>query len=237
MRNWFRFDWKLLKIANSIKDNWKRLEFLEAIINFGICWDIPQVQGLGKQISEALIIIGHDITISEKRSDSWKKWWAKQGNTNAQKENTQKRNSVSLQDSTQTQTTTQTTELSTTTQPEKSEKQKARNTKKHDENVELIDRIKAKVESLWLIYKSGANERINATNINKSKKFKSVAERFNMTSEMLAIAVIEISMSDKFRAWKITNCEMIYRHYDKIINNWMKMQAINQNSIWVLPWA
>ena len=233
MRNWFRFDWKLLKIANSIKDNWKRLEFLEAIINFGICWDIPQVQGLGKQISEALIIIGHDITISEKRSDSWKKWWAKQGNTNAQKENTQKRNSVSLQDSTQTQPTTQTTEISTTTQPEKSEKQKARNTKKHDENVELIDRIKAKVESLWMVYRSWEKERINATNIRTSRAFLNTAQRFNMTSEQLAFAVIDASMKDSFRSWKINNCEMIYRHYARIINNDMKQAS----AIWVLPWA
>jgi hypothetical protein len=70
-----------------------------------------------------------------------------------------------------------------------------------------------------------------------SKKFKAVAERFNMTCEDLAFAVIEISMSDKFRAWKINNCETIYRHYDKILNNWLKLQSQIQNSIWFLPWA
>lgn len=227
MRKWFRFDWRLLEIANTIKDDDKRLKFFEAIINLWINDEISNVQGISKELGRAMIILWNDLHLSDARAEAWrqgnKKW-----NKNAQKENTQKRLSQT-QDSTHTQDSTQ--------PKQKTEKQKKMEKEKHDENVDLIDKIKAKVESLWLIYKSGANERINATNINKSKKFKSVAERFNMTSEMLALAVIEISMSDKFRAWKITNCETIYRHYDKIINNWMKMQAINQNSIWVLPWA
>jgi hypothetical protein len=45
----------LLKIANKIKDDEKRLQFYEAIINFGINGDIPQLQG--EEISKALIII------------------------------------------------------------------------------------------------------------------------------------------------------------------------------------
>lgn len=232
MRNWFRFDWELLNIANKIKDDDKRLQFYEAIINFGINGDIPQLQG--EEISKALIIIWHDLAVANKRAEAWRKWWAQQGNTNAQKENTQKRSVSLLQDSTQTQTTTQTTEISTTTQqPEISEKQKARNTKKHDENVELIDKIKAKVESLWMVYRSWEKERINATNIRTSKAFENTAKRFNMTSEQLAFAVIDASMKDKFRSWKINNCEMIYRHYARIINENMKQAS----AIWVLPWA
>ena len=217
MRKWFMFDWRLLEIANTIKDDEKRLQFFEAIINLWINDEFPEVQGLSKELARAMIILWNSLHLSNARAEAWRQWGAKKWNKNATKENTIKR------------TTTQTTELA--------EKKQARNQKKHDENVEVIERIKAKVESLWMIYKSGTNERINATNIRTSKKFKSVAERFNMTTEELAFAVIDASMSDKFRSWKINNCEMIYRHYDKIINQAYSKQAQIQNSIWFLPWA
>jgi len=216
MRKGFRFDWRLQEIANTIQDKGKRLEFYEAIINLWINEEFPEVQGIGKELARAMIILWNDLHISDARAKAWRngnKTW----NKNATKENTSKR--------------------TTTTQTQLAEKKIARNQKKHDENVEIIEKIKAKVESLWLVYKSGANERINATNLRTSKKFKAVAERFNMTCEDLAFAVIEISMSDKFRAWKINNCETIYRHYDKILNNWLKLQSQIQNSIWFLPWA
>ena len=99
--------------------------------------------------------------------------------------------------------------------------------------IKLIERIKAKVESLWMVYRSWEKERINATNIRTSKAFENTAKRFNMTSEQLAFAVIDASMKDKFRSWKINNCEMIYRHYARIINENMKQAS----AIWVLPWA
>ena len=220
MRKWFRFDWRLLEIANTIKDDWKRLEFYEAIINLWINYELSEVQGLSKELGRAMIILWNDLHISEARAEAWRQW-NKTWNKNAQKENTQKRLSQ-LQDSTQTQIT---------------EKKKLSNQQKHDENVDLLDKVKAKVESLWLVYKWWPNERISATNIRKAKKFKEVAERFNMTSEQLALAVIEASMSDKFRSWKINNCDMIYRYYDKIINEANMKQAQIQNSIWFLPWA
>ena len=225
MRTWFRFDWRLLEIANSIKNNWKRLRFYEAIINLWINDELPDEQAMSKELVKAMLILGKDLHISDARAEAWrsgnKKW-----NKNAEK----KRKSVS---SNSTQDSTQQTEISTTTQPEISEKQKARNTKKHDENVELIDKIKAKVESLWMVYRSWEKERINATNIRTSRAFLNTAQRFNMTSEQLAFAVIDASMKDKFRSWKINNCEMIYRHYARIINNDMKQAS----AIWVLPWA
>jgi hypothetical protein len=84
-----------------------------------------------------------------------------------------------------------------------------------------------------MVYRSWEKERINATNIRTSKAFENTAKRFNMTSEQLAFAVIDASMKDKFRSWKINNCEMIYRHYARIINENMKQAS----AIWVLPWA
>ena len=220
MRDYFIFDSRLHEIANTIKDDWKRLEFYEAIINYWINDKFPEVQGLWSELSKAMLILMHTIHVSTVRSEAWKKW-NKSWNKNATKENTTKRLSQK-QDSTHTQIT---------------EKKKLSNQQKHDENVDLLDKVKAKVESLWLVYKWWSNERISATNIRKAKKFKEVAERFNMTSEQLALAVIEASMSDKFRSWKINNCDMIYRHYDKIINEANMKQAQIQNSIWFLPWA
>ena len=223
MRKWFRFDWRLQEIASKIKDDSLRLKFYEAIINLGIFEKFPEVQGLGKELTKAIIILGADLQTSDARAEAWKRWGAPKKNKNATKENTTRR------------TTQQETKKTTTQNTQLAEKKTARNQKKHDENVELIGKIKAKVESLWMVYRSWEKERINATNIRTSKAFENTAKRFNMTSEQLAFAVIDASMKDKFRSWKINNCEMIYRHYARIINE--NMRASNQNSIWFLPWA
>lgn len=107
----------------------------------------------------------------------------------------------------------------------------------HDENQEIIEKVKERVESHWLVYKAWKDEWIAATNIRKWKSFNQVAEKYWMKSIELALAIIDASLSDKFRKWKIFNCESLYYNYPRVINQVNMNFQTKKNSIWYLPWA
>lgn len=114
---------------------------------------------------------------------------------------------------------------------EKSSAKKEKNAEVRERNVSLLELIKQKVESLGLIYKAWEMERISATNICTAKVFGSVATKFWLSPPELAIAVIEASAQDQFRAGKIYNAEMVYKHYEKVINQAKASFQKKQNQI------
>ena len=114
---------------------------------------------------------------------------------------------------------------------EKNSAKKEKNAEVRERNVSLLELIKQKVESLGLIYKAWEMERISATNICTAKVFGSVATKFWLSPPELAIAVIEASAQDQFRAGKIYNAEMVYKHYEKVINQAKASFQKKQNQI------
>lgn len=228
MRKKFDFESIFLEIWKKIKDEKMRLRFYESILEF---W-INDIQPQDDELSASLLVPIQSITksheISDKRAEAGKKW-KKVWNKNASKKNSKKRE----KEKKETKEETQISEAVTV----EDEKKKDRNTKKREENIELIEAIQEKVEWYWLIYRSWPNEWINATNLRTSKQFKAVAEKFWLTTTQLALAVIDASMSDKFRNGKINNCETIYHNYAKIINNARARNQRLSDSIATLPWA
>lgn len=114
---------------------------------------------------------------------------------------------------------------------EKSSAKKEKNAEIRERNTKILELIKQKVESLGLIYKAWEMERISATNICTAKVFGSVAEKFWLSPPELAIAVIEASAQDQFRAGKIYNAETVYKHYEKVINQAKASFQKKQNQI------
>ena len=222
MRNCFKFFATFLEAWKQIPDKEMRLTYYEAILELGINDIQPNEEDpiLQALLIAPTLVINKAHWISDIRSEAWKLWWeakskAKKGNQNAKKDRTK---------------TKKKTEKNV-------EVKKSKLQQKRDENIELIETIQSKVESLWLVYRSWEKERINATNLRTSKQFKATAEKFWLSTTQLALAVIEASMNDKFRSWKIFNCETIYYNYARIIN---QAKANNQkfsNSITSLPWA
>lgn len=107
----------------------------------------------------------------------------------------------------------------------------------HDWNTEIIEKVKEKVESYWLIYKAWKDEWIAASNIRIAKAFKKDSEKFWMTTTQFALAIIDVSMSDKFRRWKIFNCETLYYQYPKVMNQANMNYQTKKSSIGYLPWV
>lgn len=237
MRKSFKFSAEILEAGKNIPDKDLRLRFYEAILELGI-HDIqpqeedPMLRAL-LAVPTAQILKAH--WISTVRSAAWS-WWseakskAKKGNKNAKKDRTKTKKGAKKFDI---------VPLDPPDDPPPSPPsgKKWRNQKKRDENIELIDTIKAKVESLWLVYRAWKDERNSATNIRTGKQFGQTAEKFWLTPTELALAVIEASMSDKFWSWKINNCETIYYNYAKIINQVMANNQKIVQATATLPWA
>lgn len=237
MRDCFKFKAEILEAGKNITDKELRLKFYEAILELGIN-DIqpneenPLLKAL-LAVPTAQILKAHWISTLRSAASSWvseAKSKAQKGNTNAKKDRTKtkkgaKKSDIVLLDPPDDPP------------PSPPSEKKWRNQKKRDENIELIDTIKAKVESLWLVYRSWKDERNSATNIRTGKQFGQTAEKFWLTPTELALAVIEASMSDKFRSWKINNCETIYYNYAKIINQTMANNQKIVQATATLPWA
>ena len=237
MRKSFKFSAEILEAGKNIPDKDLRLRFYEAILELGI-YDIqpqeedPMLRAL-LAVPTAQILKAH--WISTMRSAAWS-WWseakskAKKGNKNAKKDRTKTKKGAKKSDI---------VPLDPPDDPPPSppSDKNWRNQKKRDENIELLDTIKAKVESLWLVYRSWKDERNSATNIRTGKQFGQTAEKFWLTPTELALAVIEASMSDKFWSWKINNCETIYYNYAKIINQVMANNQKIVQATATLPWA
>ena len=237
MRDCFKFKAEILEAGKNITDKELRLKFYEAILELGIN-DIqpheedPLLKAL-LAVPTAQILKAHWISTLRSAASSWAseaKSKAQKGNTNAKKDRTKtkkgaKKSDIVLLDPPDDPP------------PSPPSEKKWRNQKKRDENIELIDTIKAKVESLWLVYRSWKDERNSATNIRTAKQFKQTAEKFWLTTTQLALAVIEASMGDKFWSWKINNCETIYYNYAKIINQVMANNQKIVQATATLPWA
>ena len=237
MRDCFKFKAEILEAGKNITDKELRLKFYEAILELGIN-DIqpheedPLLKAL-LAVPTAQILKAHWISTLRSAASSWAseaKSKAQKGNTNAKKDRTktkkgEKKSDIVLLDPPDDPP------------PSPPSEKKWRKQKKRDENIELIDTIKAKVESLWLVYRSWKDERNSATNIRTGKQFGQTAEKFWLTPTELALAVIEASMSDKFWSWKINNCETIYYNYAKIINQVMANNQKIVQATATLPWA
>lgn len=237
MRDCFKFKAEILEAGKNIPDKDLRLRFYEAILDLGINEIQPNEEDpmLRALLTVAIPQILKDCWISDVRSAAWS-WWseakskAKKGNKNAKKDRTKTKKGAKKSDI---------VPLDPPDDPPPSppSDKNWRNQKKRDENIELLDTIKARVESLWLVYRAGANERNSATNIRTGKQFGQTAEKFWLTPTELALAVIEASMSDKFWSWKINNCETIYYNYAKIINQTMANNQKIVQATATLPWA
>lgn len=238
MRKSFKFSAEILEAGKSIPDKELRLKFYEAILELGINDIQPQEEN--PMLRALLVVPTAQILkahwISTVRSAAWS-WWskakskAKLGNKNAKKDRKKTKKSDPIEE------VEESSQDPLVPQDPDPPKRKGRNQEKRDENIELIDTIKAKVESLWLVYRSWTNERISATNIRTAKQFKQTAEKFWLTPTELALAVIEASMSDKFRSWKINNCDTIYYNYARIINQTKANLHRSSQTIISLPWA
>lgn len=242
MRKSFKFSAEILEAGKSIPDKELRLKFYEAILEFGINDIQPQEEN--PMLRALLVVPTAQILkahwISTVRSAAWS-WWseakskAKLGNKNAKKDRkkTKKADSIVVEMIPVEESSQDPLVPKDPDPPKKKEK----NQKKRDENIELIDTIKAKVESLWLVYRSWKDERNSATNIRTSKQFGQTAEKFWLSPTELALVVIEASMSDKFWSWKINNCETIYYNYARIINQVMANNQKIVQATATLPWA
>lgn len=247
MRKSFKFSAEILEAGKNIPDKDLRLRFYEAILDLGINEIQPNEEDpmLRALLTVAIPKILKDCWISDVRSAAWS-WWseakskAKLGNKNAKKDRKKMQKTKkadSIQEVVEMIPVEESSQDPLVPQDPDPPKRKAKNQKKRDENIELIDTIKAKVESLWLVYRSWKDERNSATNIRTAKQFKQTAEKFWLTPTQLALAVIEASMSDKWRSGKINNCETIYYNYAKIINQAMANNQKISEATATLPWA
>lgn len=243
MRKSFKFSAEILEAGKSIPDKELRLKFYEAILELGINDIQPQEEN--PMLRALLVVPTAQILkahwISTVRSAAWS-WWseakskAKLGNKNAKKDRKKAKKADSIEEVVEMIPVEESSQDPLVPQDPDPPK-KGRNQKKRDENIELIDTIKAKVESLWLVYRSWKDERNSATNIRTSKQFGQTAEKFWLSPTELALVVIEASMSDKFWSWKINNCETIYYNYARIINQVMANNQKILQATATLPWA
>ena len=247
MRDCFKFKAEILEAGKNITDKELRLKFYEAILELGINDIQPQEEDpLLKAllaVPTAQILKAHWISTLRSAAWSWgaeAKSKAQKGNTNAKKTRTKSKKtkkSDPIEEAAEMIPVEESSQDPLIPQDPDPPKRKEKNQKKRDENIELIDTIKAKVESLWLVYRAWKDERNSATNIRTGKQFGQTAEKFWLTPTELALAVIDASMSDKFWSWKINNCETIYYNYAKIINQTMANNQKIVQATATLPWA
>ena len=95
---------------------------------------------------------------------------------------------------------------------------------------EVIKKIKESVEKNWLMYKKGKYERQRANNILTSNDFWEVCAKNNMTRWEFCENIISISTKSDFWAWKIYNCETLYRHYAVVFNDCKNILINNQKN-------
>ena len=244
MRKSFKFSAEILEAGKSIPDKELRLKFYEAILELGINDIQPQEEN--PMLRALLVVPTAQILkahwISTVRSAAWS-WWskakskAKLGNKNAKKDRKKTKKANSIEEVVEMIPVEESSQDPLVPKDPDPPKKKEKNQKKRDENIELIDTIKAKVESLWLVYRSWKDERNSATNIRTGKQFGQTAEKFWLSPTELALVVIEASMSDKFWSWKINNCETIYYNYARIINQVMANNQKIVQATATLPWA
>lgn len=91
--------------------------------------------------------------------------------------------------------------------------------------------IKEKVESLWYIYKPWKQERNRIKNILTAKIINWLAEKYKMKIYNFVWNIILLSSKLDFRNWKITNAETFYKHYDKILNESVKIKQKQETEI------
>lgn len=247
MREKFYFFGSFRDTAKAIQDPQLRLAYLEAVMDYWIAGIDPPDPIIQALLIQTKFTIDRSVEISSSASIRGKKWWAPQGNKNAcknwwkqakssknnltqaktsevevEEENNNKNNSLNLKTS------------SLKNLEEKKEKSSAKKEKNEEvrwRNINLLELIKEKVESLGLIYKAWEMEWISATNICTAKAFGAVATKFWLSPPELAIAVIEASARDQFRAGKIYNAELVYKHYEKVINQAKASFQKKQNQI------
>jgi hypothetical protein len=91
--------------------------------------------------------------------------------------------------------------------------------------------IKEKVESLWYIYKSWKNERNRIQNILNAKQINWIAQKYNMTIYDFVWNIILLSWKLDFWNWQITNAETFYKHYDRILNESLKLKQKKESAM------
>lgn len=84
--------------------------------------------------------------------------------------------------------------------------------------------IKSEVVNIWYIYKSWKQERNRIKNILTAKTINELAIKFNMWIYEFIKNIILLSSKIEFRNWKITNAESLYKYYDKILNESIKLK-------------
>lgn len=256
MREKFYFFGSFRDTAKAIQDPQLRLAYLEAVMDYWIAGIDPPDPIIQALLIQTKFTIDRSVEISSSASIRGKKWWAPQGNKNACKnwwkhskqakssknnltqaktseeeveeereveENNNKNNSLNLKTSSLKNLEEE--------KKEKSSAKKEKNEEVRERNINLLELIKKKVESLGLIYKAWEMEWISATNICTAKAFGAVATKFWLSPPELAIAVIEASSRDQFRAGKIYNAELVYKHYEKVINQAKASFQKKQNQI------
>lgn len=254
MRKSFKFSAEILEAGKNIPDKELRLRFYEAILELGINDIQPNEEDpmLRALLTVAIPQILKDCWISTVRSAAWS-WWseakskAKLGNKNAKKDRKKtkkEKKSDPIEEVIEMIPVPEAEELTQDPPPPQSptsivvaKKRASKSQAKRDEQIELIDTVKEKVESLWLVYRAGTNEWISAKNLLTAKQFKQTAEKFWLTPMELTLAVIDASMQDKWRSWKINNCDTIYYNYAKIINQTKANLHRSSQKIISLPWA
>ncbi len=89
---------------------------------------------------------------------------------------------------------------------------------------ELQDFIKQQVELSGFIYKAWKYERARIKNLLTAKKIQELLEKFDLNIYEFVQKIIFLSSKLDFWAWKITNAETFYKHYDKILNEAIKLK-------------
>lgn len=249
MREKFYFFGSFRDTAKAIQNPQLRLAYLEAVMDYWIAGIEPPDPIIQALLIQTKFTIDRSVEISSSASLRGKKWWAPQGNKNACKNLWKQSKQAKSSKNNLTQAKTSeveeenknnkknnflTSNLITKNLEEKKEKSSAKKEKNEaarERNINLLDLIKQKVESLGLIYKAWEMEWSSATNICTAKVFGEVATKFWLSSPELAIAVIEASARDQFRAGKIYNAELVYKHYEKVINQAKASFQKKQNQI------
>lgn len=93
------------------------------------------------------------------------------------------------------------------------------------------DILKKEVFLLWLLYKSWNRERDRIKNILTAKEFWNICDLVNMSRLEFSLNILRLSTKLPFWNWKIYNAETIYKHYEKIYNEWKKLKENKQNLI------
>jgi hypothetical protein len=84
--------------------------------------------------------------------------------------------------------------------------------------------IRKEVEYIWFVYKPWKQERNRIQNILTAKNYWDICEKAKMDRYEFTRAIIHISDKLDFWRWQITNAETLYKHYDKIFNQAIKLK-------------